>query len=157
MATPIVFLDIAGPELAAIYDVALSAYRRTQEVFDNPRIRANPSTLSLSQPLIELRPDWLRAAELGLSAADIGFAISALTDGAIVDEFLLNDEIERVASNDVEHKKHTTARPFNPAQCRRSVTDARGSVLRRRALHGISLMRLPALSSHRISEYCHRQ
>ena len=85
-------LDIAGPELAAIYDVALAAYRRTQEVFDNPRIRANPSTLSLSQPLIELRPDWLRAAELGLSAADIGFAVSALTDGAFVDEFLLNDD-----------------------------------------------------------------
>ena len=85
-------LDIAGPDLATIYAVALSAYRRAQEVFDNPRIQANPSTLSLSQPLVELRPDWSRAAELGMSAADIGFAVSALTDGAFVDEFLLNDD-----------------------------------------------------------------
>jgi multidrug efflux pump subunit AcrB len=85
-------LDIAGPELGVIYEVALAAYRRAQEVFENPRIRANPSTLSLSQPLVELRPNWSRAAELGMSAADIGFAVSALTDGAFIDEFLLNDD-----------------------------------------------------------------
>ncbi len=85
-------LDIAGPDLSVIYDVALAAYRRTQAVFDNPRIRAEPATLSLSQPLVELRPDWSRAAELGMNAVDIGFAVSALTDGAFVDEFLLNDD-----------------------------------------------------------------
>ena len=85
-------LDIAGPDLSVIYDVALAAYRRTQAVFDDPRIRAEPPTLSLSQPLVELRPDWSRAAELGMNAVDIGFAVSALTDGAFVDEFLLNDD-----------------------------------------------------------------
>ena len=85
-------LDIAGPDLATIYDVALRAYRRAQEIFDNPRIKANPSSLSLSQPMIELRPHWSRAAELGMSAADIGYTVAALTDGAFVDEFLLNDD-----------------------------------------------------------------
>ncbi|TVT75071.1 MAG: efflux RND transporter permease subunit [Denitromonas halophila] len=85
-------LDIAGPDLATIYEVALGAYRRAQAVFDSPRINAQPSTLSLSQPLVELRPDWRRAAELGLSAGNIGFSVAALTDGAFVDEFLLNDE-----------------------------------------------------------------
>ena len=85
-------LDIAGPDLKTIYDVALSAYRRAQEIFDNPRIKADPSSLSLSQPMIELRPHWSRAAELGMSAADIGFTVAALTDGAFVDEFLLNDD-----------------------------------------------------------------
>ena len=85
-------LDIAGPDLATIYGVALGAYRRAQAVFDSPRINAQPATLSLSQPLVELRPDWRRAAELGLSAADIGFSVAALTDGVFVDEFLLNDQ-----------------------------------------------------------------
>ena len=70
----------------------LAAYRRAEEVFDKPRIQANPSSLSLSQPLVELRPDWSRAAELGMTAADLGFAVSALTDGAFVDELLLNDD-----------------------------------------------------------------
>jgi len=85
-------LDIAGPDLATIYEVALSAYRRAQEIFEQPRIQANPATLSLSQPMIELHPNWSRAAELGMNAADIGFTVAALTDGAFVDEFLLNDD-----------------------------------------------------------------
>jgi multidrug efflux pump subunit AcrB len=85
-------LDIAGPDLATIYDVARAADRRAKELFDRPRIKADPASLSLSQPMVELRPDWTRAAELGITAADIGFSVAALTDGAFVDEFLLNDD-----------------------------------------------------------------
>jgi len=85
-------LDIAGPRLASIYDAASSAYDRAQAVFDNPRIQARPSTLSLSQPMVEVHPDWDRASELGLNAADLGFTVAALTDGAFVDEFFLGDD-----------------------------------------------------------------
>jgi len=85
-------LDISGPELEPIYAAATAAYNRAQEVFGNPRIRANPATLSLSQPLIEIHPDWERAAELGMNTADIGFTVAALTDGAFVDEFFLADD-----------------------------------------------------------------
>jgi multidrug efflux pump subunit AcrB len=85
-------LDFSGPELEPIYAAATAAYNRTKEVFDNPRIRANPATLSLSQPLIEIHPDWERAAELGMNTADIGFTVAALTDGAFVDEFFLADD-----------------------------------------------------------------
>lgn len=85
-------LDISGPNLSDIFKTALSAYQRSQEVFDSPRIRANPSTLSLSQPLIEIRPDWIRASEAGLNAQEFGFTIAALTDGAFVDEFFMDDD-----------------------------------------------------------------
>lgn len=86
-------LDISGPNLESIYDAALTAYRRAQSVFDSaPRIRANPPTLSLSQPLVEIRPDWDRAAEVGMSSRDVGFTVAALTDGAFVDEFFLEDD-----------------------------------------------------------------
>ena len=85
-------LDISGPRLEAIYDVANAAYRRADEVLGNPRIQSQPSTLSLAQPLVEVRPDWNRTAELGLSAADLGYAVAALTDGAFVDEFFLADD-----------------------------------------------------------------
>ncbi|MGD2083520.1 MAG: efflux RND transporter permease subunit, partial [Chromatiales bacterium] len=74
-------LDISGPRLAGIYETALAAYRRAEEVFGNPRIQADPPTLSLSQPLVEVHPDWDRAAELGMDADDIGFTVAALTDG----------------------------------------------------------------------------
>jgi len=85
-------LDISGPELEPVYAAASAAYNRAREVFDNPRIRANPPTLSLSQPLIEIHPDWERAAELGMNTGDIGFTVAALTDGTFVDEFFLADD-----------------------------------------------------------------
>ncbi len=85
-------LDLSGPDLAVIYDTALAAYRRALEVFDNPRIQSSPSSLSLAQPLVEVRPDWDRAAELGMSAGDVGYTVAALTDGAFVDEFFQADD-----------------------------------------------------------------
>ncbi len=85
-------LDISGPQLADIYAAATTAYNRAGEVFGNPRIQADPPTLSLSQPLVEVHPDWERAAELGVNAVDIGFTVAALTDGAFVDEFFLADD-----------------------------------------------------------------
>ena len=85
-------LDISGPNLSDIYAAALAAYRRAEEVFDSPRLRADPSTLSLSQPLIEVRPKWARASEVGMTTQDFGYTIAALTDGAFVDEFYLDDD-----------------------------------------------------------------
>ncbi|MBS3803829.1 MAG: efflux RND transporter permease subunit [Oleiphilaceae bacterium] len=87
-----VSLDISGPELQPIYQAALAIYRRSQEVFEQPRIQSQPSTLTLSQPLVEIRPDWERAAELGLDAGAIGLTVAALTDGAFLDEFFLGDD-----------------------------------------------------------------
>ncbi len=85
-------LDISGPRLEAVYAVARAVYARSQEVFGNPRIKSRPPTLSLAQPLIEVRPDWDRAAELGLSAEELGLTVAALTDGAYVDEFFFADD-----------------------------------------------------------------
>ncbi len=85
-------LDISGPGLGVVYDAALAAYRRADEVFDNPRIQSTPSSLSLSQPLIEVRPDWTRAAELGMNAGELGYTVAALTDGAFVDEYFQDDD-----------------------------------------------------------------
>jgi len=85
-------LDLSGPDLAQIYAAALSTYRRAETVLGNPRIQSNPSSLALAQPLIEVRPDWERAAELGMSAEDVGYTVAALTDGAFVDEYFQGDD-----------------------------------------------------------------
>jgi multidrug efflux pump subunit AcrB len=85
-------LDISGPELAPIYETALKAYRLAEEVLDDPQINSEPSSLVLGQPLVEVRPRWERAAELGFSAEEIGYAVASLSDGAYVDEFFLADD-----------------------------------------------------------------
>ncbi|SDK10957.1 efflux RND transporter permease subunit [Microbulbifer yueqingensis] len=85
-------LDISGPNLADLYQVARAAYDRAEEIFEDPSIQTRPSSLSLSQPLLQVRPRWDRAAEVGMSAVDIGFTVAALTDGAFVNEFFLDDD-----------------------------------------------------------------
>jgi len=40
-------------------------------MFDRPQVNSEPSSLSLDQPLLEIRPDWERMAELGLHCAGI--------------------------------------------------------------------------------------
>jgi multidrug efflux pump subunit AcrB len=85
-------LDISGPELADIYRVATVIEGRAREVMNKPRVRSDPRSLTLSQPMIEIRPYWDRLQQTGLSAADMGFTVAALTDGAYVDEFFIDDE-----------------------------------------------------------------
>lgn len=85
-------LDISGPGLNDVYDVALQSYRRARQIFENPRILPDPPTLTLSQPLVEIRPNWERSAEVGLSSSELGFTVASLTDGAYVGAFFLSDE-----------------------------------------------------------------
>lgn len=85
-------LDISGTDLAAVYDAALAAYTRAFEIFDKPQVRPDPPALSLGQPLLELRPRWERAAELGLTTEELGYAVAGLSDGAYVDEFFFGDD-----------------------------------------------------------------
>ncbi len=85
-------LDISGPRLEAIYEVAQLVNRRAEEVFESPRIRSNPSSLSLAQPMVEIRPNWDRAAELDLTTDELGFTVAALMNGSYVDEFFLGDD-----------------------------------------------------------------
>lgn len=85
-------MDISGPDLISVYEAANLAYDRARQVFDDPRIQSQPSALSLAQPLVQIRPDWQRVAELGLSGDAIGFTVAALTEGAYVDDFFQDDD-----------------------------------------------------------------
>lgn len=85
-------LDIAGNDLETLYATANRIYERAQGTFDNPRIQSRPSALDLGQPLIEIYPDWERAAELGFDTEGLGTAIAVLTNGSYLDDFYLDDE-----------------------------------------------------------------
>lgn len=85
-------LDISGADIADLFSVAQAAYSRAEEIFDNPNIQTQPGSLSLTQPLLQVQPNWQRASELGLSTEDIGFTVASLTDGAFVNEFFRVDD-----------------------------------------------------------------
>ncbi|MCG8527154.1 MAG: efflux RND transporter permease subunit [Opitutales bacterium] len=85
-------LDISGPTLSSVYETAMRAYDLAVEAIPDAQINSSPSSLILGQPLIELRPKWERAAEMGFSSRELGYTIAALTDGAFVTEFFLDDD-----------------------------------------------------------------
>ncbi|MCX4186551.1 efflux RND transporter permease subunit [Methylophaga sp. OBS4] len=90
--TRAVNLDISGPDQASLYQTAEKALLRAEQMFHNPQIDSEPSSLSLDQPLIEIEPLWDRLAELGMSADEFGYTVAALSDGAYVDEFFMDDD-----------------------------------------------------------------
>lgn len=85
-------LELSGSDLVSLFDAGFRAFDRSKEIFDNPQVRPEPSTLSLGQPMLEIRPDWERAAELAIDTEDLGYTIWAYSDGAYVDEFFLGDD-----------------------------------------------------------------
>lgn len=85
-------LDISGANQAELYKTTQYALRKAEQFFDQAQITSDPSTLSLDQPLIEIQPRWERLAELGIDASEFGYTVAALSDGAYVDEFFLNDD-----------------------------------------------------------------
>lgn len=90
--TRAVSLDIAGPDMQSLYKTAGFALARAETLFENPQIDSIPASLSLEQPLIEIRPRWSRIIEVGFTADDFGFSVAALSDGVFVDEFFIDDD-----------------------------------------------------------------
>ncbi len=85
-------LELSGTDLVALFDAGFKAFIKSRQIFENPQVRPQPSSLSLGQPLLEIRPDWERAAELAIDTDDLGYTIWAYSDGAYVDEFFLGDD-----------------------------------------------------------------
>ncbi len=85
-------IDISGPDLEVLFAAGLKVFLKSKQVFDNPRVRPEPSNLSMGQPMLEVHPDWERAAELGIDTGSLGYALWAYSDGAFVDEFFIDDD-----------------------------------------------------------------
>jgi multidrug efflux pump subunit AcrB len=68
-------LDISGTALAPLFETGFRAFIKAEEIFENPQVRPQPSSLTMGQPLLEVRPDWERATEFGLNTSDLGYMI----------------------------------------------------------------------------------
>jgi len=85
-------IEISGPDLVTLFDAGSNVQAKARAIFDNPRVKSEPSSLVLGQPMLEVHPDWERAAELGISSGDLGYTVWAYSDGAFVDDFFLDDD-----------------------------------------------------------------
>ena len=84
-------LEISGPDLERLVALGGQIFGQVIAVVEGAQTRPIPS-LDLGNPEVRIVPDRIRAADLGLSAQDIGIAINALIDGALVDGFQFEGE-----------------------------------------------------------------
>lgn len=79
-------LDITGPQMDKILSLGREVFQRVGQTLPGSNSRPIPG-LDLGNPEVRIRPDKVRAADVGLSASDIGVTISALVDGTVVSGF----------------------------------------------------------------------
>jgi HAE1 family hydrophobic/amphiphilic exporter-1 len=87
-------IEITGPELKELVQLGgailgqVSGGQAGPGVVPGAQARPVPS-LDLSSPEVHVEPKLLQAADLGLSTADIGYAVDALVDGAYASDYYI--------------------------------------------------------------------
>ena len=93
-------IEITGPDLVQLIQLGGSVFGQVRQVLPEAQARPIPG-LDLGNPEVRIIPDRVKAADLGLSARDIGTAVNALLDGATVDGYqYLGEEIDLVLRGD---------------------------------------------------------
>ena len=84
-------LEISGPDLGRLLSLGGRIFGQVKQVLPEAQARPIPS-LDLGNPEVRVVPDRVRAADVGLSARDIGRAVNVLMDGALIDGYQFEGE-----------------------------------------------------------------
>jgi HAE1 family hydrophobic/amphiphilic exporter-1 len=79
-------IEITGPELERLIVMGQQVFGQVMQKLPGAQARPIPS-LDLGNPEVRVRTHRRRAAELGLSNRELGFAVSALVDGAKASDY----------------------------------------------------------------------
>ena len=79
-------VDITGPDLARLVQFGAQIFGQSMQLLPGSQVRPIPS-LDLGNPEIQIIPDRVRAASLGLAARDIGQVVDTLLDGRKVSDY----------------------------------------------------------------------
>lgn len=79
-------IDLTGPELGEVLKLGGRIFGQVRATMPGTQAQPIPG-LDLGNPEIRIVPDRERAAELGMTASGLGFALNALVDGVKVSEY----------------------------------------------------------------------
>lgn len=100
-------IDVTGPELPKILEIATNVFFQTSTVLPGSNSRPIPG-LDLGNPEVRVIPDRVRAADAGFNSFDIGQAINAIVDGSIVSSYFHNGrELDLILKGDDKWARHT--------------------------------------------------
>jgi len=84
-------IEITGPDLGRLVSLGGQVFGQVRQLIPGVQARPIPS-LDIGNPEVRVIPDRVKAAELGLSASEIGVAVNALMDGALIDGYQYEGE-----------------------------------------------------------------
>ncbi len=84
-------IEITGPEITTLVDTARKVLGMSMTVVPNSQAIPKPSA-DLSSPELHIVPRWDQAADLGVTAAELGYAVNALVDGAYAGDYNLQGD-----------------------------------------------------------------
>lgn len=103
-------IEITGPDLERLVGLGGRVMQDCMKVLppaEGNQIRPIPS-LDLSSPEVHILPRLERAADLGVNATELGYAIDALADGAYVGDYIHNGrKIDLVIYGADDYLRHT--------------------------------------------------
>ena len=84
-------IEIMGPDVSKLVGLALKVMGQVPSVVPAAQFRPVPSA-DLSAPELHIRPRWDQAADLGITASEMGYAVNALVDGAYAGDYNLDGD-----------------------------------------------------------------
>ncbi len=84
-------VEITGPDIKQLVGFGGRIMGQVSQLIPKAQVLPIPS-LDLSSPEVHAKPRWEQAAELGLSADEIGYAVDALVDGAYATDFFIGGD-----------------------------------------------------------------
>jgi HAE1 family hydrophobic/amphiphilic exporter-1 len=84
----VIDIEITGPEITKLVGMGGQIFGQVMGLIPGAQVRPIPD-LELSSPEVHITPKLVQAADMGVSAADLGFTVNALIDGAYVSDYYL--------------------------------------------------------------------
>lgn len=87
-------VEITGPRIERLVQLGYAVMGQVRSVLPGANATPRPS-LDLSSPEVHILPRWDKSADLGMTAAELGYAVDSLVDGAYAgDYFVGGDKID---------------------------------------------------------------
>jgi HAE1 family hydrophobic/amphiphilic exporter-1 len=100
-------IEIVGPDLRKLTQLGGQIMGQVMQHVPNSQPFPKPS-LDLASPEVHVVPKLVQAADMQISAADLGFAVNALVDGAYVSDYYLDGKkIDLTVMGDARFAKST--------------------------------------------------
>jgi HAE1 family hydrophobic/amphiphilic exporter-1 len=80
-------VDFAGADLNKVADAANAVYMKLGNDFGFFSVQPSPNNFNLPGPELQIVPNRKQLSDLGMTPADLGLAVQAVGDGAIVGEY----------------------------------------------------------------------